>query len=274
MYSDKETDIRAFDLVVFDTELTGLDLTHEIIEIGYVKIRPHWHTISSPRQHPDLVSTRSDDETAGLPRLGGNDKVISKSGAVPSGSDSFTQSSRYANEQREPLSASSSRLVSGANESRTRGEDGVPMGSLAGTYEKISEGEIKIKPTRLATANAESLMISGYNDTDWRGAVDLKTGLQQFLKETEGAMLVGHNVAVDLMFLKKSIEECGLQTNYFYKAFDTFNIAWAKLGRDLRLRKFSLSELAPYFNIDQGRAHRALDDARTTCEVFKKLMAL
>lgn len=183
MFSDKETDIRTFDLVVFDTELTGLDLKHEIIEIGYVKIK-------------------------------------------------------------------------------------------AGTYEKISEGQIKIKPTRLATANAESLMISGYNDTDWKDGVDLKTGLQQFLAVTDGALLVGHNVAIDLMFLKKSIEECGLQVNYFYKAFDTFNIAWAKLGNNLKLRKFSLSELAPFFGIDPGHAHRALDDARTTYQIFLKLMKL
>lgn len=183
MYSDKETDIRTFDLVVFDTELTGLDLTHEIIEIGYVKIK-------------------------------------------------------------------------------------------AGTYEKISEGEIKIKPERLGSANSESLMISGYNDTDWQGADDLKTGLQKFLAVTDGAMLVGHNVAIDLMFLKKSIEECGLQTNYFYKAFDTFNIAWAKLGGNKQLKKFSLSELAPYFGVDQGHAHRALDDAKTTYKIFLKLMEL
>jgi len=183
MYSDKETDIRTFDLVVFDTELTGLDLTHEIIEIGYVKIK-------------------------------------------------------------------------------------------AGTYEKISEGQIKIKPVRLGSANSESLMISGYNDTDWKDGVDLKTGLQQFLAVTDRTMLVGHNVAIDLMFLKKSIEECGLQVNYFYKALDTFNIAWAKLEHEQRLRKFSLSELAPYFGVDPGHAHRALDDAKTTYQIFLKLVKL
>ena len=175
--------IRELDLVFFDCEFTGLELKHEIVEIGFVKARAH-------------------------------------------------------------------------------------------TYEIMSEGVIKIKPTRLADANPESLAISGYNEKDWAAAVDLKTGLQQFLAQTDGCMLVGQNVAVDCMFIKKSLEECGLSPNYFYKSLDTFTIAFTKLGGNPTFKKFSLSELAPHFGIDMGHHHRALDDARTTYRVFLKLLNL
>ncbi len=180
MEKDK-IDVKEMDLVFFDTELTGLDLKHEIVEIGFVKAR-------------------------------------------------------------------------------------------AGTFEVIEEGVIKIKPVRLADANSEALAISGYNKPDWAEAVDLKTGLEQFLQHTEGCMLVGQNLAVDMMFLKKSLEECGLKPNYFYKGLDTFSLGWSKLRNNSKFKRFSLSEMSSHFQIDPGTQHRALDDARTTYRVFLKLL--
>ncbi len=175
-----EIDFRNFDLVVVDTEFTGLELKHELVEIGFVKLKH-------------------------------------------------------------------------------------------GTLEVIAEKSIKIKPTHLENANAESLAISGYNEKGWADAVDLKTGIQDFLTYTDGCMLVGHNLGMDWAFIKKAIEDCGLTSNFYYKGLDTFSIAWAKLRDKKEFKRFSLTELAPYFGIDMGHHHRALDDARTTCEVFKKL---
>lgn len=181
--STDSVNIRDFDIVFFDCEFTGLELKHEIVEIGWVKAR-------------------------------------------------------------------------------------------AKTFERMSEGSIKIMPLRLHLANPESLAISGYNEQDWLGSRSLPDALKEFSRETAGTMLAGHNVAIDLAFLKKSLEECGMQPNYFYKSLDTFNMAWAKLHDKPEFNKFSLSELAPYFGVDMGMHHRALDDARTTYEVFKKLMVL
>lgn len=87
-------------------------------------------------------------------------------------------------------------------------------------------------------------------------------------------MLVGHNLPMDWLFLKKSLTEQGLAPNFYYKGLDTFSLAWQKLRHTGKFRRYSLSELAPYFGIDQGQAHRALDDARTTYQVFKKLNEL
>jgi predicted HAD superfamily phosphohydrolase YqeG/glycosyltransferase involved in cell wall biosynthesis len=84
--------------------------------------RPHIGHSFLSRQESDLSSTRSNGEIVRDGQLDGSAKVISKSGPVPKGSGSFAQSRRYADEQREPLSVSPSRLVSEANESRTREE--------------------------------------------------------------------------------------------------------------------------------------------------------
>lgn len=171
------------DLVFFDTELTGLELQHEIIEIGFIKAK-------------------------------------------------------------------------------------------ARSFEVLIEKQIKIKPTRLEQANKESLAIAGYTPELWTDAVDAKAALNDFLSYTEGAMLVGHNLPMDWLFLKKSLTEQGLAPNFYYKGLDTFSLAWQKLRHTGKFRRYSLSELAPYFGIDQGQAHRALDDARTTYQVFKKLNEL
>jgi DNA polymerase-3 subunit alpha (Gram-positive type) len=171
------------DLVFFDTELTGLEMHHEIIEIGFIKVR-------------------------------------------------------------------------------------------AKTFEVIIEKQIKIKPVHLETANRDSLEIAGYKEADWADAVDIKTALQEFLSYTENAMLVGHNLPMDWLFLKKSLAECQLPSNFYYKGLDTFSLAWQKLRETGMFHRYSLKELSAHFNVSQGNAHRALDDARTTYEIFKKLVVL
>ncbi|MEK7110556.1 MAG: 3'-5' exonuclease [Patescibacteria group bacterium] len=182
MAKDPEVNIREADLVFFDTETTGLNFSHELIEIGLVKVK-------------------------------------------------------------------------------------------AKTFEVLAERDIKIKPAHIETADAEALRIVGYDHDEWmRDGVDLKTGLEEFLSYTESVVLVGHNLPFDWMHVRKSLEECGLRPNYFYKGFDTFPMAWQKLRNDSRFLKFSLEELGNYFGIDRGRAHRAIDDARTTYQVFRKLI--
>jgi DNA polymerase-3 subunit epsilon len=179
----EEVVVDEMDLVFFDTETTGLDLRHELIEIGLVKVR-------------------------------------------------------------------------------------------AKTLEVIAERDIKIKPTRIADAHPDALRINGYNEAEWAEAYDLRSGLIEFLSYTKDCMLVGHNLAFDWMQVKNSLEKSNLEPNYYYKGLDTFTLAWEKLRGTGICKRYSLKELAPHFGIDPGHAHRAIDDARTTYQIFKKLIAL
>ncbi len=181
----KEIDIRSLDIVFFDCEMTGLTMAHELIEIGYVKVK-------------------------------------------------------------------------------------------AKTFEVISEGDIKIKPKKIHEADPAALVVNGYDDEEWaKDGVDLKTGLLKFLAVTDGCMLAGHNIASsDLPFLKKSLFEVGVEPNFFYKMLDTFPIAWVKLRGSEGLTRLSMDELTHYFGVDRGKAHRAIDDARATYQIFLKLLEL
>lgn len=144
----------------------------------------------------------------------------------------------------------------------------------AKTFEFIEEGDIKIKPSRIESADPRALEVVGYNEAEWAHGKDIKSALEEFLLHTKDAVLVGHCLPFDWMFLSKALEEKGLNANFFYKGFDTFPLAWLLLKDNSKFEKYSLSELSKHFGIDQGQAHRAIDDARTTYELFKKLVDL
>lgn len=180
--SPSEYNLRDFDLVFVDLEMTGLDLGKEIIEIGFVKAK-------------------------------------------------------------------------------------------ARTFEVLLEKDIKIKPVALERADPEALLVNGYDPAEWeRDGVSAKEGISEFLEHTENTMLVGHNLLIDWMFLQKTIESLGKAPNYFYKGLDTVSLAWSVLQNEPEMTKFSLEELSRRFGIDEGRKHRAIDDARTTYGAFLKLM--
>ncbi len=145
----------------------------------------------------------------------------------------------------------------------------------AKTFEVMAEADIKIKPVHIETADPDALLINGYNAEEWeREGVELKAGLEKFLSYTEGVVLVGHNLPMDWMQIRKALEETNLRANYYYKGFDTFPMAWQKLRKEPKFVKFSLEELATHFGVDRGQAHRAIDDARTTYRVFLELLKL
>lgn len=180
--SSSEYNLRDFDLVFVDLEMTGLDLSKEIIEIGFVKAK-------------------------------------------------------------------------------------------AKTFEVLTEKDIKIKPVAIEQADPEALLVNGYDPAEWEHeGVSVEEGISEFLKHTENAMLVGHNLLIDWMFLQKTIESAGKKPNYFYKGLDTVSLAWAVLQNEPEIKKFSLEELSRHFGIDEGRKHRAIDDARTTYQAFLKLV--
>ncbi len=136
------------------------------------------------------------------------------------------------------------------------------------------EWEVKIKPLHLESADPESLIISHYNESDWANAVDLPEALLELSKKTEGAIMVGHNVAFDFAFLQKAFVETKVENKMHYHKLDTISIAFAKLYGQEEVEKFSLRALCEYLGVENKNAHTALSDARATFLVFEKLMAL
>ena len=83
-------------------------------------------------------------------------------------------------------------------------------------------------------------------------------------------ILLGHNVTFDTGFLYRNCKEhlnCSLPNDYV----DTLRIS-KKLIKNID--NYKLGTLAAHFNIPQKATHRALDDCRTTNELFINLKAL
>ncbi|NMA82377.1 MAG: DUF3072 domain-containing protein [Epulopiscium sp.] len=90
--------------------------------------------------------------------------------------------------------------------------------------------------------------------------------LPEFLVFCESDYILGHNILFDYKFIKYNV----LRHQYTFekKAFDTLKIARNFLKH---LPSRSLGAICEYYSIDHLHAHRALDDARVTYEVFLKL---
>lgn len=143
----------------------------------------------------------------------------------------------------------------------------------------LEEWSVKVKPKNLAKADPVSLKIVGFNNDEWADAIEIKSALEIFLEKTKNKILVGHNLIMDWMWLSKALAENGLRTDFTYQSgqfhyfgLDTISLAYAKLGHVLSIEQYSLGGLAQYFGINQATKHRALDDARTTYELFVKLL--
>ena len=87
--------------------------------------------------------------------------------------------------------------------------------------------------------------------------------LQKFLAFEKDAPLLGHNVIFDYGFLKQQAVNQGITWNR--EAIDTLKIARKVLKEP---EKKSLESLCEYFHIRREHAHRAVDDAKATAELF------
>lgn len=142
-------------------------------------------------------------------------------------------------------------------------------------FKVIEEWTVKIKPKKIETAEPAALKLIGYSEKEWEGAVELKPALEQFLEKVKDTIIIGHNISWDLMWLRKALSETGLSERFARRSFDVISIAYAKLlERTPEIKYFSLSNLAKFFGVEENQKHRALADAKTTYEVFKKIMEL
>ena len=80
------------------------------------------------------------------------------------------------------------------------------------------------------------------------------------------AILVGHNPAFDLSFLKAAVERCRLKRNPFhsFSTFDTASLAGVALGQTVLSRAVVAAEL----EWQEEEAHSAIYDAEKTADLF------
>lgn len=140
--------------------------------------------------------------------------------------------------------------------------------------EIIAEKDWKIKMKHRENAEEQALRVNGYNEVDWMFAVDLEAALREFVKLTEGATFVSHNLTFDFGFIDKAFKKTGVEHKMHYAKLDTISIAFARLYDIPQATAFSLKALAALFKIENKKAHTALADTLTLVEIYKKLMAI
>jgi len=101
-----------------------------------------------------------------------------------------------------------------------------------------------------------------------KNAKKLDEVLNNFLLFISNQVLMGHNIRFDMSFLKLKIYN-NLGINIVNQTLDTILIAKRSKHNFVNHK---LQTLAKHFNIEQNKAHRALDDCYTTYFVYKKLI--
>ena len=142
------------------------------------------------------------------------------------------------------------------------------------TFKILDELELKIKPERLDLADKVALKINGYNEGDWKEALNLKDAMNIFAEKTKDTIMVAHNVAFDCCFLAKAFSVTGIANKMHFHKLDTISIAFAKLHLNESVDRYSLQFLCDHFGIENKNAHTALSDCRATLELYKKLIQI
>lgn len=138
-------------------------------------------------------------------------------------------------------------------------------------FEIIEELEIKVKPKNIQSADKDALKIVGYSEEAWRKAVDLQLALKKLDKFGAEGVMVGFNVTADWAFIDKAYFEQGRLDPFHFRRLDVMSMAYLVLFDEESIKRFGLGELCRFFGINRDGKHQALDDAKVTYLVFKKL---
>ena len=137
---------------------------------------------------------------------------------------------------------------------------------------RIINGEIKdefctfVNPKKNIPKKITEL--TGINNEMVSNAPDELEAVQKFIDYCgKSNILVAHNAAFDVSFLKSALKRCNL--NFDFKSIDTVALCRAKINL---IKNYKLSTVAKYFNLPEFNHHRANDDARTLALIFLKLL--
>lgn len=94
--------------------------------------------------------------------------------------------------------------------------------------------------------------------------------LPEFKKFIEGSILVAHNAKFDTDFIYENMRRLGIY-EHNYPCIDTIIIA-RSIYSSKGLKRFNLGALAKFLKVEIEQQHRAIHDARTTNNVFMKML--
>lgn len=155
------------------------------------------------------------------------------------------------------------------------------MTGLAAKVDQIIEiGAVKVRDGKIVDTygtlvNPKTVIppkvteLTGITTDMVKSAKDLDLAMEEFLEFIGDDILVGHNLVFDYGFMKQWA--VNHKRPLEKKAMDTLKIARMLLPRE---QSKKLEALCGYFHIKRDHAHRALDDAIETKELWDALVKL
>ena len=137
----------------------------------------------------------------------------------------------------------------------------VREGQEVAAYSKIVNPQVPL--------NEKIIELTGITAEEAEAGALADETVVEFLDFLGEDVLVGQNVIFDYSFLKQwaANHKYSLEKN----AVDTLKLARTFLPAE---QKKDLESLCAYFAVERVHAHRALDDARETAQIFEKLKSL
>lgn len=121
-----------------------------------------------------------------------------------------------------------------------------------------------INPGKSIPANI--VVLTGITDQMVANAPEISEVMPRFIEFCGDLPILGHNVAFDYSFLKTAAKKSGL--TFEKRGLDTIVLTRKFLERQ---RSYSLSNLILAMGIHRENAHRGLDDALATSEIYEIL---
>ena len=137
----------------------------------------------------------------------------------------------------------------------------VRNGCKTETFSAIVNPDVKL--------NAKVVELTGICQEQADGGAPYDETIQKFLEFLGEDVLVGQNVIFDFSFLKQWAVNHKIVLEK--QAVDTLKLARTFLPPE---QKKDLESLCAYFEIPRVNAHRALDDAKETAQIFEKMKFL
>jgi oligoribonuclease (3'-5' exoribonuclease) len=134
------------------------------------------------------------------------------------------------------------------------------------------EWKVHARPERVT---AEAAELFGYDPREWEEhGVPLRQALTELaasLPKRKTVVPAGQNVRMDVQFLERGFENCGIPYPFDYHVIDlaTLYYSWSLVAGE-EVPALSLRQAALSAGLGDGPvAHRALADARLTLETFR-----
>ena len=153
------------------------------------------------------------------------------------------------------------------------------IGAIAMDGSRIRLGEQFYKVVNPGTTvPAETVLIHGLRPVDVQEGCSPAQAISEFLQFAEGAVLVGHFVAIDLEAIKKELasaaprlNEPAVCTARVQRWLDQRRHAYQP-DRGHHVESVDLASLVQRHEIDAGEPHHALSDAFQTAMLWQRLM--